>query len=220
MKKTLLVSFLTGITFAGAAFAVPTPEDRQKLCEKDPFKYVWVKKTQACVPVDPCASLNDKIQEAYCIKAGGVANSATAKEIITRYMKNVMKVDIKSVKLLATSTYGVYTSDDGYYAVIFGGYDYGDEVKSQLNAACWAYGKKNYFYTDNGDNRYGCLDVKSQKECDNIADFASLLFGNVVEGEVEQLGQSICWLDNPDGWREYIRNNSYNAVSASAPADK
>ena len=66
MKKTLL-SMLAGLVVIGSASAVPSPEDRKALCEKQSDKFVWVEKTQACIPINPCRSTDDKIKEAYCI---------------------------------------------------------------------------------------------------------------------------------------------------------
>lgn len=75
MKKTL-VSIIAGLTVAGTAFALPTPDDRKAMCLKHPEKYVWVEKTQACVPINPCASSNSKaIINAYCYPLNGTTES-------------------------------------------------------------------------------------------------------------------------------------------------
>ena len=68
MKKTLL-SVLAGLTVIGSASAVPTPEDRKALCQLliDKGTHVWVEKTSACIPVNPCKSDDEQIKEAYCI---------------------------------------------------------------------------------------------------------------------------------------------------------
>ena len=68
MKKTLL-SVLAGLTVIGSASAAPTPEDRKALCDLLIQKgtHVWVEKTSACIPVNPCLSDDEQIKEAYCI---------------------------------------------------------------------------------------------------------------------------------------------------------
>jgi len=65
MKKILL-SVIAGLIAIGSASALPSPEDRKALCEKHPDKYVWVAKTQACIPINPCMSDDKKIEKAYC----------------------------------------------------------------------------------------------------------------------------------------------------------
>ena len=65
MKKTLL-SVLAGVSVIGAASAVPSVADRKAMCDKNPDKYVWVEKNQACVPVNPCESSNESIKNTYC----------------------------------------------------------------------------------------------------------------------------------------------------------
>ena len=65
MKKSLLFG-LGGFMIVSSVFALPAPEDRKALCEKYPDKYVWVEKTEACVPVNPCLSDNAKIKQSYC----------------------------------------------------------------------------------------------------------------------------------------------------------
>ncbi len=227
MRKTV-VSVITGLTVIGSAFAIPSPGDRKKLCESKPFDFVWVEKTQTCVPINPCTTSNSKIRDAYCILAGGVVGAGdNAEEAIRRYAKSVMKIGVDSIKFVESS-YGrpgwsLRTTDGGYYVVEFDGYAKGKDIKAQLEVACWAYGKELYFYTDDENPRYGCLGSVSKKECDDMADFASLLTGNLVEGEIEQLGQKVCWLTNFDGWYEQkeklqdgvIYNNSYQSQGST-----
>ncbi len=218
MKKTLL-SAVAGLAVINAAFAIPSPGDRKKLCESKPFDFVWVEKTQTCVPINPCKTSNDKIRDAYCIEAGGVAGIDTANEAIRRYAKNVMKVGVDSIKVVDNGYrpfLSLRTTDGGYYVFGFDGGDYGNNIQGQLKLACWAYGKQLHYDLNYDSPRYGCLGVNSQKECDDMADFASLLSGDLVEGEVEQLGQKVCWLTNFDGWYnkryshdDVIENNTY-----------
>ncbi|MCR5193898.1 MAG: hypothetical protein K6B71_00005 [Alphaproteobacteria bacterium] len=68
MKKTLL-SVLAGLTVMGSEFADgPSVEDRKKLCQLliDKGTHVWVEKTKACIPVNPCLSVDEEIKKAYC----------------------------------------------------------------------------------------------------------------------------------------------------------
>lgn len=76
MKKTLL-SVLAGIAVIGSASAVPSVGDRKEMCEKKDG-WVWVEKTQACIPVNPCDDSNDKsIIGAYCFPLEGTTESIT-----------------------------------------------------------------------------------------------------------------------------------------------
>ena len=208
MRKTLL-SVLAGLAVIGSATAVPSPGDRKKLCESKPYDFVWVEKTQTCVPINPCRTSNQSIRDSYCIWASGYVTYGTYEEAITRYVKNVMKTGVKSISSISKSDdFALRTTDGGYYVVSFDrvidGYDDSRDatgVKNRLMTACWAYGKT-IEYDDKRDDRavYGCAGVNSDRECTDIADFASLLFSEVVDGKIEQLGQSICWLSNYDGW--------------------
>ena len=54
VSKILCATLLCGMV--GTAFGVPTLEDRKKLCEQNPDKFVWVEKTQTCIPQNPCLS--------------------------------------------------------------------------------------------------------------------------------------------------------------------
>ena len=69
MKKTLL-AVMAGLTVVGAASAAPTPEDRKKLCEMlmEKRTHLWVEKTQACIPLNPCGNdVDPEIRKAYCL---------------------------------------------------------------------------------------------------------------------------------------------------------
>ena len=213
MKK-MIVSVVAGLTVMGSAFAVPSSGDRQKLCESKPFDFVWVEKTKACVPINPCVTANEKVRDAYCIKAAGAVTGETGAQAITYYTEHVLKQKVSSIKAIPTKvttpTFALWTTDGGYYAVQFDMDGHRAGIKPQLEVACWAYGKQMYNYSQGSgwsesyidEPMYGCLGVNSQTECNNMADFASVLVGELVEGEVEQLGQKVCWLKNLDGWQK------------------
>lgn len=62
----MTLSIFAGLMVINSVFALPSPEDRKALCDKHPDKYVWVKKTQACIPINPCKSNDTDIKKAYC----------------------------------------------------------------------------------------------------------------------------------------------------------
>ncbi len=123
MKKTLL-SVLAGLTVMGSAFADgPSVEDRKKLCQLliDKGTHVWVEKTSACIPVNPCKSDDKQIEKAYCPEMIGINNSSKRDEYIKAYAENAFGstvTEIKEVGKDGEHTYfGVKTSDGGYFAI-------------------------------------------------------------------------------------------------------
>ena len=99
MKKTLL-SVLAGLTVIGSASAAPTPEDRKALCDLLIKKgtHVWVEKTSACIPVNPCESDDIQIKRAYCIEVFEdiqVKTYAQAAKLSEKYIEVVTKESTK-----------------------------------------------------------------------------------------------------------------------------
>lgn len=180
MKKTFC-SILAGMVVVGSAFAAaPTIEDRRALCEKHPDKYVWVDKTGACIPVNPCLSEKSEIKDAYCPRIGNIfLNERQRNMVIEKYVQKVLNTNVTNIKLVFSdpkynSEYvGIKTSDGGY---IGWNYSYSDIGESGLifNAAM-AYG---YLCTaggnDDGKAKLYCDDL-DESLCRDIAEFASLL---------------------------------------------
>ena len=116
--------------------------------------------------------------------------------MIKRYAQNLLQTDIKdfiSITNRANFDGFVYTGgrtvDGGYYVWKFG---YGDSwtPEDTIAGACWAYGaeciKKDYKSQD-------CYcPVDDDEQCQDIADFASLLVGDAVSGELTNLGTTLC----------------------------
>ena len=186
MKKTLL-SVLAGLTVMGSVFAAPTPEDRKAMCEKHPDKYVWVEKTKACVPINPCASelgwSDPSIMQAYC--ANFVANFGEKQKLVhQRYIEQVLKTKISETmpRLYVSKSIGefidAYKLQDGGY-IAFAGDD--KIVYDDVAAVCWAYGRPT---TGGGDFR-GCLGDFTQKQCTDMADFMTLLSDKLCEGQLD-----------------------------------
>ena len=123
MKKTLL-PILFGITLVGSAFAVPSVEDRRALCERNPDNYVWVKKTQACIPVNPCASGNEDIRLSYCGHLILPFDVTNREMIIDRYVQEGLHTKVsEKLEVGEKDGYpvlGVKTNDGGYIAFIYG----------------------------------------------------------------------------------------------------
>ena len=71
MKTKLILGALLGATICGSAFADASVDTRRAFCEQaDGF--VWVEKTQACIPENPCdftvEADQPEIYDAYCKK--------------------------------------------------------------------------------------------------------------------------------------------------------
>lgn len=188
MKKTLL-SVIAGLAVINAASAVPSPADRKALCEKHPEKYVWVEKTQACVPIDPCNSDNVTIKETYCIETKDIYFPENQLDLVlSRYAEKVLKTTLLGKQILKDGKVAMVTSDGGYAVVDIEDYtDYSDVTRKYRSTladivAAWAYGyildlsvnideieDDVFVHTDR------IIGNISKTECDDIRDFASLI---------------------------------------------
>ena len=82
------------------------------------------------------------------------------------------------------------TVDNSYYVFPFYKPFGIPQADNLLAAACWAYGKK-YVEQEPQENEYWCR-VQNETECTDIADFASLLLGEMISGETENIGATLC----------------------------
>ncbi len=191
MKKTLL-SILAGLTVIGSASAVPSPADRKALCEKHPEKYVWVEKTQACVPINPCKSDNsDIVYGGYCVYAFEVPDDLDkATLILQRYVQKRLKSNVANARRIDNNYFALKTTDGGYIvfetvflrettlrdiaraAFTIYGYNWGDGSSGE----------------DHGGREYVLGRVGNQEICQDIADFVSLVHGEPVEWRYSDFG--------------------------------
>ena len=193
MKKTLL-SVIAGLAVIGSACAAPTPADRKALCEKHPEKYVWVEKTQACVPINPCKSDNSAIQEAYCnrvfknVQLGNWTEGVTA---VKAYLQKYLAVDMtNSTRALRrevdTSVFGqdyipAKTSDGGYMVFEFDDLSDiagSDRYDGAVESSCIIQGGRYSFVTTEGDGLY-CLNM-DESDCSDISELASSILRDVL----------------------------------------
>ena len=185
MKTKLICSALFGATICGSAFAISV-DDRQAFCEQHPDKYVWVEKTQACIPINTCESGIEDIKKAYC-----VTSPTLDEDLLEKYISNVLKTSVKQKSVPYDPTmsdfvqygnkYMGYKTNDGGY-IVFEYKDnpnvYTDLEQRFLNPVCWAYGAIGGAVADIGntgsDNNfyYECssLDMNSTK-CDDIVSY-------------------------------------------------
>lgn len=197
MKKTLL-SVLAAVSVVGAASAVPSAMDRQQMCANNPSKYVWVAKTSACVPINPCVSSNASIKEAYCDEKSLSrlpADSRAYGLVLQRYAKKVLNTDIVDLKDIEDNYnhYIAVTTSDGGYIVYPASLATLDKSMAMDNAI-QAYGYSTIYsttYHAGQDGSWHCGLVSSETECQDIVDFASLVFNDLV-------GEPV-WGDGLDG---------------------
>lgn len=187
MKKTLL-SVLAGLTVIGSASALPTPEDRKAMCEKHPDKYVWVEKTQACIPINPCASKlgwdDPTVMQTYCANFFG--NFGEKQKLVhQRYIEQVLKTKISETmpRMFVSDSYGdfidAYKLQDGGYIAFNGKSD--DTDDDMVTAVCFAHG-----HGTTGVNDFrGCLGDFTQAQCTDMADFMTLLSDKLCEGTLD-----------------------------------
>ena len=181
MKKTLL-SVLAGLTVVGSASAAPTPEDRKALCDLLIQKgtHVWVEKTQACVPVDPCNDQNPvDIRTTYCIGQIFLPNEQRAIDLFfERYAENVLKTQIADINKSNEQLITITTKDRGYYAA----YNFTpDKCLQRTVTVTKAYGQRYKDMSANSDVwKPGVVlympNVKDKTMCEDIKDFANLLY--------------------------------------------
>lgn len=198
MKKTLL-SILATIAVIGSASAVPSPADRKALCEKHPDEYVWVEKTEACVPVNPCTpGVNEQIRQTYCLTPDALyylpVDDDLRVRIINRYLANVLDtvIDLDEIKKLPNNGYM-----DAYgFKTIHGGYFAAEILDTEKIDAtfCVEWAANAYGYNRlaiDGQMRINNIKV-GDPVCKDIADFASLLCGETGEVITPDSDVDIC----------------------------
>ena len=178
MKKTLL-AVMAGLTVVGAAFAAPTPEDRKKLCEMlmEKKTHVWVEKTQACIPSNPCGNdVDPEIRKAYCLSDLGeyfrFREEKDLRDFVVRYaVKSGFGIDYSASdqgKYAETyhDVWYVMTDDGGYFTFEYIGSPNGPLVNRK--PVCLVFGRE----TSDGA---GCNGVESEQECNDMSDYWNLL---------------------------------------------
>ncbi len=189
MKKTLL-SVIAGLAVINVASAAPSVADRKALCEKHPDKYVWVAKTEACIPINPCKSSNDGIKESYCsdvFKKIQIGRRDDYKVLVETYLEKVMGVTGSplggSNSLLGDDFVSYKTSDNGYIVFRFDDLSdltASDRVLGAIYGACLAHGgNSSYAKGLSGKEKEvpspKCSNFKGT--CQDIADLASRVVG-------------------------------------------
>ncbi len=187
MKKTLL-SVIAGLAVINVASAAPSVADRKALCEKHPDKYVWVAKTEACVPINPCKSDSSTIQEAYCnrvFKDVQLDNWRKGATVVEEYARNNLGVGviIKELKNhgveagLFGQDYVRAVLDDGGYMVFefddlsdLGG---ADVREGAGRAACAVYGGA--WSSFDGNRRSASCSGVSEAGCAKVAELMTEL---------------------------------------------
>ena len=204
MKKTLL-SMLAGIAVVGSAFAVPSPDDRRALCEQHPDKYVWVEKTQACIPVLPCLSDNISIVNAYCANVGSFVDEGVMRAVHNKYIEQILHTHALSSSYHDNGGdrggyYSYKLADGGYISiyVLTGDNPFDDENNPDKNlvlAVCGAYNPSEVFDAGSGVllrdsvevneryNGFACPGIKSAELCDDMTQFISSLGSGEFEGK-------------------------------------
>lgn len=194
MKKTLL-SVTAALAVIGSACAVPSVEDRKALCEKYPDKYVWVAKDEMCVPINPCESGNDSIRTAYCFDIIVLpSNKEKRNMIMDRFVHEVMHTVASDVIEISDGVVGIKTNDGGYIAFLQGSKSDQSACLLNLMYSVSAYGHLPTDLYQETDTYillgYGDLNDISSDEMTNIADFASLLLGDVITYELNGVSES------------------------------
>lgn len=183
MKKTLL-SVIAGLAVINVASAVPSPADRKALCEKHPDKYVWVDKTQACIPNNPCKDDYVGLEGimAYCYSDIALPRDPfEAEKWVNRYVEKNLHTTVVGFSRFAggdPNYYSVSTADGNFFAAFRVTPNYLEgSTRQQYYAALAIHA---YGHDENSP-----FQVKSEQECKDIADFASLLSDELIESKYE-----------------------------------
>ena len=188
MKKTLL-SMTAAVAVIGAANA-----GIKETCLKHPDKLMWVEKTEACVPINPCKSDNTAIKEAYCntafkdIQLGNWRQGAT---VVEEYVRSYLGISatIKELKDhgVETSLFGqdyvrAVLSDGGYMVFEFDDLSDiagGDKYDGAAEAACLIYGGRYMSRLRAVGTGLYCRDI-SESGCNAVTELASKILGDVL----------------------------------------
>ena len=187
--KRILLSFGVMMALVGSACAVPSANDRKALCEKQSDKFIWVEKTQACIPINPCLSDVQEIKNAYCVNLPVLPDTMAGQLlIINNYVKHVLKTDIDSgvrvqdadLEAGSIGYVGFKTKDGGYIAAAYGSKElYTDDYdKRGYLAIIWGF--ESYGYPKDQlsfDDKSISHAVADEYECYGIVDTASGLSG-------------------------------------------
>ena len=194
--KNFIFSTLISATICGSAFAL-SADDRQTFCESHPDKYVWVEKTQACIPVKLWLSSDQDIRLNYMVYLD-IPNNINL--LVNRYMDRRGKAVTEIKKLDDTDDaydyYAVKTTDGDYRVFEF---DLRDDDFSPLYNALRTYSRYIEYTEDRfdfgpahvteyfGGTMYNSMSAStgSEQECRDAADFASLLADQLVRYEFD-----------------------------------
>lgn len=210
MKK-ILSSILVGTVVVGTATALPTPGDRKKVCEQNPQK-VWVEKTKACIPTNPCLPENVDTYGAYCELRWGLPKNTQKRDLVlSKYAEKVWNSSLADLRIgyLLGPDYIPLTTPDGDYRVYKCNFS-DEELRDWLGDRAIAYyvlfaygvegdGSEIDFGTNPDDGSvsgvyYGSKAGIDENTCREMAEFASSLAGKNVEYKYASEKQ-ICFIN-------------------------
>ena len=220
MKKTLL-SVLAGLTVIGSASAAPTPEDRKALCQLliDKGTHVWVEKTKACIPVNPCLSDDEQIKKAYCFEKTLLGISLDDDKKVDLWLNKFAEQCIKSKMVekicLLGSEYewtkmpdnyiSIKTADGGYYTLHMT-YFYNENGKQSADSVVTTAAEA---YCANPEHSLNMRDILIDKKyegiCKDVMDFAKKLMTeplNIRETDVSTSYPNRCGIQVNSGLGE------------------
>lgn len=173
MKKLMIG--IAGIMAMVASVNAADTEKIKAACQSSD-KTVWVEKTQACVPVNPCESGNETIRSLYCQNHADVFYYAVPKGNITTI--DVINIYAKYYKdLYCQVSEQNIVEKDGYVFVPCSGKDYvvfkfsaseTDSLGVVTDLLC----PEGSIKTTNYDGRTYCKNV-SHKDCDTVKDIVN-----------------------------------------------
>lgn len=176
---------VAGLAVIGSAFAVPSLDTQRTRCDEDPEHFVWVERTQACVPLNPCLSDVPEIVRGYCSEYYLPADISQQDFVIDKMLKS-WGTSLFAKKDLGDGYIALITYDGRYsvHHIIDNEHSYGKTIAIQWAFEIYGYDeidiKSDYEGKDGGlRGIYDVVSVKSSEECEDIKNFAMML--NAVE---------------------------------------
>ena len=176
---------VAGLAVIGSAFAVPSLDTQRTRCDEDPEHFVWVERTQACVPLNPCLSDVPEIVRGYCSDYYLPADTSQQDFVIDKMLKS-WGTSLFAKKDLGDGYIALITYDGRYsvHHIIDSEHDYPKTLALKWAFEAYGYDEIDIKSSDENEEYRGIYDVapvKSSEECEDIKNFALMLNEDSVE---------------------------------------
>jgi hypothetical protein len=178
--KKLIIGAMIAAGLTSGAFAADMTIERQKeLCNKSKDK-IWVEKTKACIPKNPCM---DSKYEAYCDRTFKDINYAKPGVFFIMHydVDEFIERDSRYVSLLL--------KDENYITFEFSGLTDTDASGLFMMSCAMMRGEYggSYFLSPSNSTEYVCKNV-SEEDCKKYADRSPIYNSQTLECKIQRSG--------------------------------